>query len=513
MTSLPASIETYLQEAGFSSTEILVLKRLMEGEAMTLRELAAKTGKSTGVLDQATKKLSEKGIVVKENINGTPKYTLSSLDAIKQWMEKDMNQKKDVMQRKKQDFDAFLSTVEHEKNRPEMEYFEGLEGLQKAFIKLLDKNQPEWLHFVPAMMREEDDPLREFRVQLFRERRKNKVFMRTIGQDVPLGRRYQSRDVFEYRDSRLVSVDQFPVSFEEFIVGDTVACFDIMNQKASFIHYPAMADSQRHMFEKLWCQAGEEACTDDCDTATPDKKPQEPDMQTRVMSGLREFFMSKKGLAALALSACIAVLITFGMYWYTLGIMKEEIGQRLVSIVATAAPEIDYRDLEKIHWARDMHKPEYQRLFNKLNEIRDSNNNILYAYIMRPSDDPEMYEFVVDADSNYFLPEDPEDPEAIEVVAPGVNYDSHYFGKKYADKVMVAPVMEEDFVTDKWGTLLPAAAPIFDDLGNSVAFIGIDMDVTDLYEAVNNKFKGYIWFFSLFSCAILLRLIPALVRR
>ena len=57
MTALPAHIEEYLLEAGFTSTEILVLRRLLVGESMTLREMASNTGKSTGVLDQAMKKL------------------------------------------------------------------------------------------------------------------------------------------------------------------------------------------------------------------------------------------------------------------------------------------------------------------------------------------------------------------------------------------------------------------------------------------------------------------------
>ncbi|PIR54592.1 hypothetical protein COU75_00125 [Candidatus Peregrinibacteria bacterium CG10_big_fil_rev_8_21_14_0_10_42_8] len=336
MTTLPASIEAYILEAGFSATEVLVLKRLLEGEAMTLRELAAKTGKSTGVLDQATKKLSDKHIVVKESINGTPKCTLASLESIQQWMEKDMNDKKDVLHRKKQDFDAFLATIEHEKDRPEMQYFEGLDGLQKAFAKLLEKDSREWLHFVPALMREEDDPLCEFRVNLFRERRRKKVFMRSITQDVPLGRRYQSRDIFEYRDSRLVSIEQFPVTFEEFIVGDTVACFDIPNQKASFINYPAMADSVKHMFEMLWCQA---ECTDEevCKVQAENRSPQEPDMATRVMSELEEFFMSKKNLIIFGAIGALFAMMTWGMYVNNHNLNKNQLAGKTVAIASTKA--------------------------------------------------------------------------------------------------------------------------------------------------------------------------------
>jgi DNA-binding MarR family transcriptional regulator len=59
-TSLPAGIESYLKEAGFSATEMLIIRKLVEEDCLTLRELAGKTGKSTGVLDLAMKKLLQK---------------------------------------------------------------------------------------------------------------------------------------------------------------------------------------------------------------------------------------------------------------------------------------------------------------------------------------------------------------------------------------------------------------------------------------------------------------------
>src|SRR3989338_9460629 len=119
MTSLPASIEAALVESGFSATELMILKRLLEDDAMTLRQLALKTGKSTGVLDQAMKKLVKKGIVSKEDINGTPKYTIGSLQAITRWMEKDVKQKRDLLLRKFENFESFISSLEMEKGRPE----------------------------------------------------------------------------------------------------------------------------------------------------------------------------------------------------------------------------------------------------------------------------------------------------------------------------------------------------------------------------------------------------------
>ena len=516
MTSLPASIESYLLEAGFSATEVLVLKRLLEEEAMTLRELAAKTGKSTGVLDQATKKLSDKSIVVKENINGSPKCTLSSLDAIRQWMEKDMNQKKDVLHRKKQDFDAFIATVEHEKDRPEMQYFEGLKGLEQAFTKLLEMKSAEWLHFVPALMREEDDPLCEFRVNLFRERRRNKVFMRSIGQDVPLGRRYQSRDIFEYRDSRLVAVEQFPVTFEEFIVGDTVACFDIPNQKASFINYPAMADSQRHMFEMLWYQA---ECNDDeeCAAAVESRPPQEPDLETRVFSGLREFFMSKKSLITFGALGVLSALMTWGMYVNNQSLNFQRMQDRVVAIARTAALEIDTNELSQLQQEEDYRKPAWEKVVSQLKNIKDINSDIIYVYIFRKSEkDPKRLEFIADAasmDPYANFDEDISndvDANMDGVIEPdGADY-LQWPGQDYPNAPDAAfssfeGLSVSDFYEDQWGKVVSGYAPIFDDKGNVVAVLAVDIKAVMLDELTLQTFSPIYYLLAFFIIFVFIR--------
>lgn len=482
---------------------------------LTLRELASKTGKSTGVLDQATKKLIERKIVTKENVNNTTKYAISSLEAVSKWMQKDMEKRHAVLDRKRQDFEAFISTVEHESTRPDMEHFEGLAGIQQAFAKLLEKGEKEWLHFLPATMREEDDPLVEFRVSLFRQRRKEKTFMRSICPNVPLGRRYQTRDVFEYRDTKLVTPQDFPVSFEQFIVGDIVACIDVQEQKASFIRYPELAASQCKMFELLWCKAEE-----DPESCSTEKVVEvEIPLKTRCISALRECFLNKRASAILAMLAIISLVITGGMYKYTLELMKDEIGTRLMSIAATAAPEIDASDLDFVHIPRDMKRPEYQRVYNQLNDIRDRNEDIIYIYIMRPTEDKDIWEFVVDGDTNFHLPNfldvnnDGVLNEADEGAPPGTRYDVAFSAPTIRDHGLEKPGYDSDFYSDQWGTFLSANAPIYDESGKPVAILGVDMDVSVVLTSIGKIFKTYILFFAIFGLLATVRLIIVLCKK
>lgn len=251
MKALPSSIEAYLSEAGFSGTEIVVLKKLLEEDALTLRELAAKTGKSTGVLDQSVKKLLKKNILSRESINDTPKYVLASLNSILTWMEEDMKMKQKMMQRRHENFESFVLSLTVGKKRPEMNYFEGLEGIKRAYTQLLERGG-DIVQYGPTLCMTEDDPLRDFRVQWFRDRRNRGIFSRVITHDNPLGRRFQSRDAFEYRRSILVDEDAYPMYFEKIIIGDTVACFQMEEERACFIRYPAMAEHERMFFERLW---------------------------------------------------------------------------------------------------------------------------------------------------------------------------------------------------------------------------------------------------------------------
>lgn len=510
MVSLPASIEGYLQEAGFSSTELLILKRLLEGEALTLRELASKTGKSTGVLDQATKKLIDRQIVSKESINDSMKYAISSLESINKWMEKDMAQRHAVLDRKRQDFEAFISTVEHESGRPEMEYFEGLGGIERAFGKLLAKEEKEWLHFMPALMREEDDPLLEYRVNMFRERRNKKAFMRVLSPDVPLGRRYQSRDIFEYRDSRLVPPDVFPVAFEQYIVGDTVACIDMQEQRASFIRYPAHADGQRKLFEIMWCQAGMEGDAEECALNVQARKVQEANMETKVFSGLREFFMSKNSKITFAILGVVAAAMTWGLYVNNARINTERIRERVKAIATTGVYQFDPNDINVLRSSEDVSRLQYSKIVRQLMQIQQQNDDIMFTYLLRPTTKDSVYEFIAASDGLDPFAEidangDGVIDEADEIVKPGDEYDITEMDALYPD-VISRPSVNSESYTDQWGTFITGYAPIYNDDGTLNSILSVDMNAGDIQSLTLQTFRPTLYFLGIFLLFVAIRL-------
>ena len=250
MNGIPFSVEASLREAGFTSMEVLVLRRLIEYRELTLRELAARSGKSIGALDLAVKKLLRKGIMKKEAINGAAKLMLVSLESVRQWMDQDVRHKREMLERRHENFEAFIRTVEQDTSRPEMQYFDGIAGLAQAYRALLDCGG-DILMYLPVSCPREDDPLRDFKTEWLRARRKRGVFCRVIAHNTALGRRYRSRDPYEHRRTLLVDEAQYPFSFEKIICGDTIACFNVERRCACLLRFPELASMERGLFESI----------------------------------------------------------------------------------------------------------------------------------------------------------------------------------------------------------------------------------------------------------------------
>lgn len=506
MTILPASIEGYLLEAGFSLTEILVLKRMLDGKALTLRELATKTGKSTGVLDQATKKLLKRKILVRETVNDSPKVLLQSLDAVMRWMREDMDRKLQTMQSRAKDFETFIASLKQESTRPEIEYFEEQTGIQRAYMKLLDLKTKEFLHYRPVTVREEEDPLRAFRVQYFRERHRRGIFARVIAPDTPLGRRYQSRDPFEYRETVLMPEATVPITFEKIIAKDLIACFNHQTGRACFLHYPELAHSEREMFELLWRRAKEPPTQAQTVAVTLPQNPEPAiSLSTRSLSTLREFVLSRKSVALFAVCAVLAAGITWGLWRHTYNLNVQRVRDKAMAIAATAAMEFDPRDFEHLRTKEDVERPEFMELVEHLRRIKERNENIMFVYIDRPTG-MEHPAWEVIADANYGMPDVDLDGNGIiedfeQLTMPGQRY-------PHTDPLFKERLQKPtaDFAEDEWGEYCDASAPIYDAEGNAVAVIFVDIDTQEVHSLTRESFKPAYYFIGLFLLFVFIRL-------
>jgi len=230
---------------------------------------------------------------------------------------------------------------------------------------------------------------------------------------------------------------------------------------------------------------------------------------------LSKISVGQRTLLILLTCASIAALITYILYAYTQELLKERLQERLTAIAATSATVFDTSDIQLIRGPEDMESDAYVRIVDQLNDIRDANENIQYAYLMRRTQDPMVVEFVADADSLSSLEEldanengelDPDE----EPPYPGDPYEVDDY-PVLKDEAFYHPSVDRELQPDQWGLLMAAYAPIFDDGGEAVAIIGIDVLVDDFQTKTQAMLLPFLLFI-LFLVFLLTLLTLLLVR-
>lgn len=509
MSGLPSHIRQYLHDAAFTQTELVILNKLMENAELTLREIAARTGKSAGVLDSACKRLIRKGIVKKENINDTKKYALSSLESITKWVQKDMEQKKKDLQSRHRDFESFIASLQQSGDRPKMEYFEGDDGIQKAYLQLLEECGGQLLQFLPVMTKEEEAELRPFFVDYFRRRRRRKIFLRVIAHDTHLGKRFQSRDAFEYRKTILVPEDDFPIPFEKIIAGNTVACFDHQQKKVCFIRYPELAEGERGVFEVWWGKNMNRENKNNLDTndQTPNS---EVSVFSEIVSRCRYLFFNKRGNVTLLIIGFVALMMTTSEYIHNRKMNTQRIRSEARAIAGTAAPEFSNYNLNEIKTFEDASSPLYNDVVGHLSDLRKRNPIIEYAYIMRRTDNPYYFEFIADADSIDLSSKEDlnEDGLVNDVIIPG----QFWFEENPEDSAIhrgyFEPAADSYPTTDLWGTWIAGHAPIISTDGETVGIIGVDINANKIESLTKESFEPLHSFIVFILIFLAIKIIP-----
>ncbi|MBT3293527.1 hypothetical protein HN512_03465 [Candidatus Peregrinibacteria bacterium] len=488
--TIPSSIEAHLAEAGFTATELVILRTSLDGKARSLREIGLENGKSTGVLDQAMKKLLNRKIIIRRKFNGTFKYVLSSNDAVMKWMEMDIQNKTDGLLRKKKDIQLFMNSLEQGINRPKVEYFDGEKGIEKAYTELINQKPKELLQFLPDKWKEEEHPMAEIYTNFSRQRKRNKIIFRVITEYTPRGMRYKSRDCYEDRKTRLVHKDALPIPLEKIICGDIIACFNFDENRACFLRFPDLAACEREIFESAWAKK-EKKRLEKAKPVSVEETQNTNSIFIRLLNLSRPIIFTAVGTAVLACA------VTFFSYKQQYQVNTHRVQERVKAIAANSVIEFNAEELVNLQSWQDAQRPEYVYVIRKLMSIKRRNPDIMYAYIMRRTDDPYFYEFVADAESvNIRNKEDlNEDGLRNDIVAPG-----HVFFDPNPD---ISPLVHANLgVTavdsipekDPWGTWISGHAPIIDGNGNVVATLGIDMDSRYIFRFVMEDYKPMVLF-------------------
>ncbi len=179
---------------------------------------------------------------------------------------------------------------------------------------------------------------------------------------------------------------------------------------------------------------------------------------------------------------CFTVLLGVLFYLNAKTSLEKQVSERIRSIAATAALTLSGAPLNDIHTLRDTTKPAYSQAIDALQKIRTANPGVVYAYILRPTRDPTIYEFIADADSldPYAVVDSNHDnviDDADATSPPGTSYDVSKIPN--ISRAMLEPIITDHPYSDQWGTFMSGFAPVKNASGSVMGIIGIDMKFDD----------------------------------
>src|SRR5262245_8466821 len=88
------------------------------------------------------------------------------------------------------------------------------------------------------------------------------------------------------------------------------------------------------------------------------------------------------GYFTVIVATAVTVAISWVLYIHTVSILTQNLRQRLIGIVSTAAVQFDPEDLQILNVEKDVARPEWKKVVTQLINIRNSNEDIVFAYIL-----------------------------------------------------------------------------------------------------------------------------------
>lgn len=184
-------------------------------------------------------------------------------------------------------------------------------------------------------------------------------------------------------------------------------------------------------------------------------------------------FRTKIYLSILIVSLLSLLGGVYFLYNKSAEALKFELRTKVVSVAATAAALINYKDVQDLSSNLSSQNPAFIRLQKQLLEARDNNRRpdffVKYLYIMKPENNlSSKMIFLVEA-QNAVLPNQFDDQQSQSQIYSHLN-------EFYSPNRLIK---------DKWGLWMSGFAPIVDDEGNYIATLGVDISAQSVKSTLN----------------------------
>lgn len=243
-----------LIKLGFSEHEAIVYLAVLTLGQATVGQIAKKAGINRTSGYDIVRRLWEWGMV--HEVAGTKKQTFATEAPSR--LAVYLEQRSKVAEHHAKQAHMLLPALQflrpHATFRPQVQLFEGSEGIKKLYDTSLEGKGP-IRAFLSAESLEGFDP--KYVYEYFRKRAAKKIFIRAIMADDSVARKYQKQDKALLRETRIVPHEKMDVRPETYIYDDHIAFFSLREKVGVCITSPDMAKALRKLFDLSWERAGE----------------------------------------------------------------------------------------------------------------------------------------------------------------------------------------------------------------------------------------------------------------
>lgn len=252
MTNTSQKLKESLASLGLSSKEAAVYVALLELGRSSVSQISRKAAvnRATGyvILDS----LITKGLVSISGKEPKQEYIAESPDKLPELFRKEQEElrKKEVYA---QELSLQLKSIQKMGDRPQVRFYEGIEGIRTVFEDSLTAQSGKIVAF--TSIEDQHASVPNYFPEYYQRRKRNNIFMRAIFPDTPMGVERQEANENEYRDSVLVPALTYGIHPAINIYDNKFMIASFREKLGILIESAEIADAMKKIFELAWVGA------------------------------------------------------------------------------------------------------------------------------------------------------------------------------------------------------------------------------------------------------------------